>query len=69
MSLEDHLTGAEAAAMLGVSTRTIERLRAAGELGYVTVGRKVRVYYPRADVLAYQARVSEPVTTPARDAG
>ena len=67
MQLNDHLTAAEAAAMLGVSVRTIERLRAAGELGYVTVGRKVRVYYPRADVIAYQARVTAPVIMTGKD--
>jgi excisionase family DNA binding protein len=57
------LTTAETAAMLGVSARTVERLRAAGQLDCTPVGGGVRprVYYRQADVLAYLRRVVTPV--------
>jgi excisionase family DNA binding protein len=57
---EDELTTAEAAVFLGVSTRTVERLRAAGDLDCKTRGHgpKPRVYYTRAALRAYMARAA-----------
>lgn len=51
------LTVAEAAAILGVSTRTIERLRKSGNLRHVTVGSgpRPRIYYAQGDVLTHLA--------------
>lgn len=57
------MTTAEVAALLGVSTKTVERLGYTGELRRVsgdrprrpgTAGAPTRVYFERADVLAYQ---------------
>lgn len=44
---DDLLTSAEAAASLGVSVRTLERMRYAGEITYVEKGRgpKPRIFY------------------------
>jgi excisionase family DNA binding protein len=55
---DELLTTAGAAVILGVSTRTVERLRRAGELPCLTVGHgpKPRVYYSRAVLHAYMNR-------------
>lgn len=45
------LTPAEAAAMLGVSTRTLERLKASRRIGCVMVGRQV--FYTQPDIATY----------------
>lgn len=64
----DRLTTAEVAALLGVSTKTVERLGYSGELARVTsdrprrpgtTGAPTRVYFNRADVLAYQRRATQ----------
>jgi len=65
--LDDELTPAEAAATLGVSTRTLDRLRAAGRIGYVRVGAQRRVYYTRRDVAEYVRTLR--VITPADERG
>jgi excisionase family DNA binding protein len=63
-NLEHHLTTAEVAALLGVSSRTVDRLRAAGDLPPILKGRRPNVYYDERDVLAYLARIRAPYTTP-----
>lgn len=50
---DDELTTAEAAAVLGVSPRTLQRLQAAGRIGFIRVGRARRVYFTRRDLAAY----------------
>jgi excisionase family DNA binding protein len=67
---ETLLTVAEAAAMLGVSVRTIDRLRDTGQIGCTRIGGGVRprVYYRQVDVLAYLRRVTTPVNVPPRQA-
>lgn len=57
-----------AAEYLGISTRTLDRLRAGGELAYVKLGGKIA--YLEDDLVAYirRQRVGErrlPVTQPA----
>lgn len=47
----DLLSSAEAAVVLGVSTRTVERLRANGRIGFTKIG--TTVYLSRADVDEY----------------
>jgi len=47
----DFITLAEAAVILGCSTRTVQRLQADGELGTSRV--RGAVYYRRSDVDAY----------------
>jgi excisionase family DNA binding protein len=47
----DLMTWAEAAIQLGCSVRTVQRLRAAGLIGYTKVGSTV--YFSPADVAAY----------------
>jgi excisionase family DNA binding protein len=52
---DSHVTGQQAAEILGVSIRTVERMRADGELTPVyvpTPGRAVRRYFRRAEVEA-----------------
>lgn len=58
--LDDELTSAQAAALLGVSTRTLERLKAAGRIGYVRVGDRT-LRYTRRQVEDYLGRVRETV--------
>jgi excisionase family DNA binding protein len=45
------LTVVEVASILGCSTRTVERLKTSGELGFVKIGRQTR--FTRAHVAAY----------------
>lgn len=47
----DLMTWAEAAMQLGCSVRTVQRLRAAGLIGFTKVGSTV--YFSPADVAAY----------------
>ncbi len=49
----DLLSSAEAAVILGISTRTVERLRASGRIGYSKLGNTV--FFSRADVDEYLA--------------
>jgi len=49
--LDDHLTKDEVAAKLRVCKRTVETLMSTGELGYVKVGRSVRI--PSRAVTSY----------------
>jgi len=51
---EDIMTIAEVAVLLGVSTRTVERLTANGQLGYTKVGRKT--YCSRKDIDEFMHR-------------
>lgn len=51
--LDDELLPAEAAAVLGISPRTLERLKASGRIGFTRVGPARRVYYTRRDIAAY----------------
>lgn len=67
-NLTNHLTSAEVAAILGVSTRTVDRLRAAGDLTPVMIGRRPNVYYSQAEVLSYLARIREPIEPPTASA-
>lgn len=64
---EPLLTVAEAAAVLGVSPRTIERLRKSGDLDHVEQsGPGPRIFYRQADVLAHIGR-KERAVAEARD--
>jgi excisionase family DNA binding protein len=63
-NLDRHLTTAEVAALLGVSSRTVDRLRAAGDLTPILKGRRPNVYYDEAEVLSYLARIRAPYVAP-----
>jgi hypothetical protein len=39
--------------MLGVSSRTVERLKASGDLPFSERGARPRIFFKRADVMAY----------------
>lgn len=56
-SADTLLTVAEAAAILGRSTKTVERLRKSGALDTVEVGTgpRPRIFYRQTDVLAHLA--------------
>lgn len=47
----DLMTWAETAVVLGCSVRTLQRLRASGQIGFTTVGSTV--YFTPADVAEY----------------
>lgn len=63
---EDLLTWAEVAVALGCSVRTVQRLKANGQIGYTTrgVGSQPRVYFRQSDVDKYlQTATVKPATT------
>ena len=49
----DLITAAQAAVIIGVSTRTVQRLQASGKLGFAKIGGQT--YFSRLDVQEYLA--------------